>query len=623
MKILDRINQSNDIKSIEPEDYEGLAAEIRQFLVEHVAVTGGHLASNLGVVELTMALHLCMQFPEDKLIFDVGHQAYTHKILTGRKEDFATLRQLDGMSGFPKREESDTDVFDTGHSSTSISAAVGLAEARKIKGTKERIVAVIGDGACSGGLAFEALNNMEHVKGSLIVILNDNEMSISQNVGGMSRYLNRIRLGHAYNDLKTGVEQTLLSIPKAGLSIAKKIKRSKDSIKQLFVPGNLFEELGITYIGPVDGHDVESLVETISSAMELNKPILIHVKTCKGKGYGYAEKYPSYFHGIEPFNPDTGKVLAKRDKMSYTGVFGRKLCSLAAENKDIVAITAAMPDGTGLKNFQKEYPNRFFDVGIAEAHAVTFAAGLATSGLIPVVAVYSSFLQRAYDQILHDVCMQNLHVIFAVDRAGLVGADGETHQGVFDLSYLSNIPNMTVLAPKNRYELSRMLEYAVAYDGPIAIRYPRGDAYYGLKNKIQYLDYGKSEILEEGSKIAILAVGSMVESAEQVCENLKAQGYEPTLVNVRFVKPFDKELFVSLYKNHRYICTMEENVLEGGFGQAVATSLLKEGCQFKWIPFAIDDNFVKQGKRQELLEQLGMDVESMTKRIIACVSEEV
>lgn len=623
MKILDRINQSNDIKSIEPEDYEGLAAEIRQFLVEHVAVTGGHLASNLGVVELTMALHLCMQFPEDKLIFDVGHQAYTHKILTGRKEDFATLRQLDGMSGFPKREESDTDVFDTGHSSTSISAAVGLAEARKIKGTKERIVAVIGDGACSGGLAFEALNNMEHVKGSLIVILNDNEMSISQNVGGMSRYLNRIRLGHAYNDLKTGVEQTLLSIPKAGLSIAKKIKRSKDSIKQLFVPGNLFEELGITYIGPVDGHDVESLVETISSAMELNKPILIHVKTCKGKGYGYAEKYPSYFHGIEPFNPDTGKVLAKRDKMSYTGVFGRKLCSLAAENKDIVAITAAMPDGTGLKNFQKEYPNRFFDVGIAEAHAVTFAAGLATSGLIPVVAVYSSFLQRAYDQILHDVCMQNLHVIFAVDRAGLVGADGETHQGVFDLSYLSNIPNMTVLAPKNRYELSRMLEYAVAYDGPIAIRYPRGDAYYGLKNKIQYLDYGKSEILEEGSKIAILAVGSMVESAEQVCENLKAQGYEPTLVNVRFVKPFDKELFVSLCKNHRYICTMEENVLEGGFGQAVATSMLKEGCQFKWIPFAIDDNFVKQGKRQELLEQLGMDVESMTKRIVACVSEEV
>lgn len=623
MKILDRINQSNDIKSIEPEDYEGLAAEIRQFLVEHVAVTGGHLASNLGVVELTMALHLCMQFPEDKLIFDVGHQAYTHKILTGRKEEFTTLRQLDGMSGFPKREESDTDVFDTGHSSTSISAAVGLAEARKIKGTKEKIVAVIGDGACSGGLAFEALNNMEHVKGSLIVILNDNEMSISQNVGGMSRYLNRIRLGHAYNDLKTGVEQTLLSIPKAGLSIAKKIKRSKDSIKQLFVPGNLFEELGITYIGPVDGHDVESLVETISSAMELNKPILIHVKTCKGKGYGYAEKYPSYFHGIEPFNPDTGKVLAKRDKMSYTGVFGRKLCSLAAENKDIVAITAAMPDGTGLKNFQKEYPNRFFDVGIAEAHAVTFAAGLATSGLIPVVAVYSSFLQRAYDQILHDVCMQNLHVIFAVDRAGLVGADGETHQGVFDLSYLSNIPNMTVLAPKNRYELSRMLEYAVAYDGPIAIRYPRGDAYYGLKNKIQYLDYGKSEILEEGSKIAILAVGSMVESAEQVCENLKAQGYEPTLVNVRFVKPFDKELFVSLCKNHRYICTMEENVLEGGFGQAVATSLLKEGCQFKWIPFAIDDNFVKQGKRQELLEQLGMDVESMTKRIVACVSEDV
>ncbi len=623
MKILDRICQINDIKNIEPEEYDDLASEIRQFLVENVAVTGGHLASNLGVVELTMALHLCMDFPKDKLIFDVGHQAYTHKILSGRKEGFASLRKLDGMSGFPKREESEVDVFDTGHSSTSISAAVGFAEARQLKGTDEKIVAVIGDGACSGGLAFEAINNMEHVKGSLVVILNDNEMSISQNVGGMSRYLNRIRLGHAYNDLKTGVEQTLLSIPKAGLRIAKKVKQSKDSLKQLFVPGNFFEELGVTYIGPIDGHDMDTLAETISSAMELNKPIIIHVKTCKGRGYSYAEKYPSYFHGIEPFDIASGKVLEKRDKMTYTGVFGRKLLSLAAENKDIVAITAAMPDGTGLKNFQREYPKRFFDVGIAEGHAVTFAAGLSASGLLPVVAVYSSFLQRAYDQILHDVCMQKLHVIFAIDRAGLVGADGETHQGVFDLSYLSNIPNMTVMAPKNRYELSRMMEYAVKFNGPIAIRYPRGDAYYGLKNKIQFIDYGKSEVLEEGKNIAILAVGSMVELAEQVCENLREQGFTPTLVNVRFVKPFDKELFISLCENHKYICTMEENVLEGGFGQAVATGLLKEGCNFTWIPFAIEDDFVKQGKREELLKQLGMDVDSMTERIVKVASEDV
>lgn len=616
MNILDRIQKENDIHKLDEDEYDVLAYEARRFLLDHVSKTGGHLASNLGAVELTIALHLCMHFPEDKLIFDVGHQSYTHKLLTGRRDGFDSLRQYGGMSGFPKREESDTDVFDTGHSSTSISAAIGFAEARQLLGTKEKIVAVIGDGAFSGGMVFEALNNMSHVKGSLIVILNDNEMSISENVGGMSNYLNRIRLGHVYNDFKLNVEQTLLAISKRGMDTAKKLKRFKDSIKQLFIPGKFFEDLGITYIGPIDGHDVVKMRDTIRAAMELNKPILIHVKTKKGKGYGYAERHPSYFHGIEPFNQDTGKVLVKSERISYTGVFGKQLCALAAENKRLVAITAAMPDGTGLTAFKKSYPDRFYDVGIAEQHAVTFAAGLASSGLIPVVAVYSSFLQRAYDQILHDVCLQKLHVIFAVDRAGLVGADGETHQGIFDLSYLSNIPNMTVLAPKNRYELSRMLEFAVEYDGPVAIRYPRGEAYHGLKNYIQYMDYGRSEVIVRGEQIAILAVGSMVERAEKTCELLREQGYEPTLVNARFVKPLDETLLDELMEGHSVICTMEENVLEGGYGQAAATYLLSKGYRFTWIPFAVEDQFVKQGTVSTLIEKLGLSPCQMAKEIV-------
>lgn len=621
MNILDRIQKENDIHKLSEDEYDVLAYEVRRFLLAHVSKTGGHLASNLGAVELTIALHLCMQFPEDKLIFDVGHQSYTHKILTGRKEGFDSLRQYGGMSGFPKTEESSTDVFDTGHSSTSISAAIGFAEARQLSGTKEKIVAVIGDGAFSGGMVFEALNNMSHVKGSLIVILNDNEMSISENVGGMSNYLNHIRLGHAYNDFKLSVERTLLAIPKRGMDIAKRVKRFKDSIKQLFIPGKLFEDLGVTYIGPLDGHDVVKMRDAIRDAMELDKPILIHVKTKKGKGYTYAERHPSYFHGIEPFNQDTGKVLVKSDKISYTGAFGKTLCELAAEYGNLVAITAAMPDGTGLSAFKKNYPDRFYDVGIAEQHAVTFAAGLAASGLIPVVAVYSSFLQRAYDQILHDVCLQKLHVIFAVDRAGLVGADGETHQGIFDLSYLSHIPNMTVMAPKNRYELSRMLEFAVEYDGPVAIRYPRGEAYHGLKNYIQYMDYGKSEVLAKGSKIAILAVGSMVARGEKVCEILKEQGVMPTFVNVRFVKPMDTVLLDELMADHSVVCTMEENILEGGYGQAAATYLLSKGYRFTWIPFAIRDEFVKQGSVSVLMEKLGLSPEQMAEEILQRIDE--
>lgn len=616
MNILDRIQKENDIHKLDEDEYDVLAYEIRRFLLEHVSKTGGHLASNLGAVELTIALHLSMHFPEDKLIFDVGHQSYTHKLLTGRRDGFDNLRQYGGMSGFPKTAESGADVFDTGHSSTSISAAIGFAEARQLLGTRERIVAVIGDGAFSGGMVFEALNNMSHVKGSLIVILNDNEMSISENVGGMSNYLNHIRLGHAYNDFKLSVEKMLLAIPNRGMDIAKKVKRLKDSVKQLFIPGKLFEDLGITYIGPLDGHDVVKMRDAVRNAMELDKPILIHVKTKKGKGYHYAERHPSYFHGIEPFNPDTGRVLVKSDGISYTGVFGKHLCTLAAADKRLVALTAAMPDGTGLATFKKSYPDRFYDVGIAEQHAVTFAAGLAASGMIPVVAVYSSFLQRAYDQILHDVCLQRLHVIFAVDRAGLVGADGETHQGIFDLSYLSHIPNMTVMAPKNRYELSRMLEFAVDFDGPVAIRYPRGEAYCGLKNHIQYLEYGRSEVIARGSRVCILAVGSMVKQAEGTCGLLREAGYEPTLVNVRFVKPLDRELLEELAAEHSVICTMEENVLEGGYGQAAAAYLLSRGHRFTWLPFAIDDRFVKQGSIPVLMETLGLDSRQMADKII-------
>ncbi|MBR6223331.1 MAG: 1-deoxy-D-xylulose-5-phosphate synthase [Lachnospiraceae bacterium] len=614
--ILDRIDSENDIKKIDPGEYDELAAEIRSFLVDHVSETGGHLASNLGAVELTMALHLCMDFPKDKLIWDVGHQAYTHKLLTGRKEGFDTLRKEGGMSGFPKMSESDADAFDTGHSSTSISAALGYAEARKLKGGSEKIVAVIGDGAFSNGMAFEALNNMSHLKENIIVILNDNEMSISHNVGAMSKYLNKIRLGSAYNGLKIGVEDALMTIPIAGEKIAKKLKQTKDSMKQFVVPGKFFEDLGISYIGPVNGHDVTEMVETFSKAFKLKHPILIHVKTKKGMGYSYAEKHPDYFHGIEPFDKKTGKVLSKPEVMSYSGIFARKLTEMAAGNKSIVAVTAAMPDGTGLSRFGKAYPSRLFDVGIAEEHAVTFAAGMAAAGLTPVVAIYSSFLQRAYDQILHDVCLMGLHVIFGIDRAGFVGSDGETHQGLYDISYLNGMPGMTIMAPKNRYEMSRMLEFAVDFDGPIAIRYPKDFAYYELKNKIQYIELGKSEVLERGERLLILAVGSMVKEAVQVVERLKEEGYAPTLINVRFVKPFDITLYRELISEHDILCTMEEGMLNGGFGQTVSGTLLEEGYSFRWIPFAVKDIYVKQATRARQMEENCLSPDTMSKVLI-------
>ena len=616
MAVLEKINQPNDIKRLEKSEYPILAKEIRNFLLEHVSQTGGHLASNLGVVELTIALHLVLDFPVDKLIWDVGHQSYTHKLLTGRRKEFEHLRQFGGMSGFPKQCESACDSFDTGHSSTSISAALGFAEAKELMGTDESIVAVIGDGALSGGLAYEALNNMARLKAGMVVVLNDNEMSISESVGGISKQLNKIRSSQAYNEFKAGVEKKILSIPVAGHDLAVSIKRSKDSIKHLLVDSMFFENMGITYIGPIDGHNIQQMVEQLVAAIELQRPVVVHVKTVKGKGYPYAEKHPCYFHGVAPFDLKTGKVKEKKEKPDYTDIFSRKLLSLAEKNQKLVAITAAMAEGTGLKQFRERYPERFFDVGIAEQHAVTFAAGLAAAGMLPVVAVYSSFLQRAYDQILHDVCNQNLHVIFAIDRAGLVGADGSTHQGIFDISYLSEIPNMTILSPKNRYELEAAMDFAYAWDGPVAIRYPRGTACEQWKEQQAPILYGKSEILQAGSGIAIFAVGNMVAEAQKACDILNAEGIQPTLVNVRFVKPFDQELLAELGSTHRIICTMEDNVACGGFGQAAGAYLKEIQAPAEFLPIAVKDRFVEHGSISRLQELLGIDGKSAAEKLL-------
>lgn len=614
--MLEKIKKPNDIKKIRPSQYNQLAAEIRQFLLEHVSRSGGHLASNLGTVELTMALHLVLHFPEDKLVWDVGHQAYTHKILTGRQAGFEELRQYNGMSGFPKRHESDCDAFDTGHSSTSISAALGLAAARDLKGSKETVVAVIGDGSLSGGMAYEALNNMSAMNKNFIVILNDNEMSITRNVGGMSAYLNKIRLGEHYHDLKDRVEETLLKIPKIGKAVAKGLRKSKESLKQLVIPGMFFEDMGITYIGPIDGHNIPQMVETLEEAKRLKEPVLIHVITKKGKGYEPAEKEPAGFHGVEPFDIETGKVLKEKTQLSYTDIFGQTMTALGIENSRLIAITAAMKTGTGLYEFGEKFPKRLYDVGIAEQHAVTFAAGLAAAGMRPVVAVYSSFLQRGYDQLLHDVCIQNLPVVFALDRSGLVGADGETHQGVFDISYLSSLPNMTILAPANGQELSAMLSFALQQDGPTAIRYPRGPASHVLEEVMEPLEYGRSQIINRGSRIALIAVGNMLEEAIFVQEELAKKGINATLVNARFVKPFDRNMVEQLCHNHELIVTMEENVALGGYGQMAAQYLMERRYRGTLIPVALPDEFIPQGTVEQLRKQAGIDGNSILEKII-------
>lgn len=613
--VLEKINQVGDIKQIPPEEYDTLAEEIRHFLVEKISRSGGHLASNLGVVELTMALHLCFDFPKDKVVWDVGHQSYTHKLLTGRKSGFDELRKYGGMSGFPKRKESDCDCFDTGHSSTSISAGIGLVAARDLQDGDEHVISVIGDGALTGGMAYEALNNASRLKRNFIIILNDNNMSIAENVGGMSEYLNGLRTNEAYTNFKTGVEQSLNRIP-GGSHLANQLKKTKSGIKQLFIPGMLFENMGITYLGPVDGHDIGKLQDILNKAKKVKGAVLVHVLTRKGNGYVPAERHPARFHGAEPFDIETGLPLNKKKKANYQDVFSTCMVKLGQRNEKVVAITAAMPDGTGLKRFKNIYPDRFFDVGIAEGHAVTFAAGLAAGGMRPIFAVYSSFLQRAYDQVLHDVCIQNLPVVFAIDRAGLVGSDGETHQGIFDLSYLSSIPNMHIMAPKNKWELSDMLKYAVEFDGPIALRYPRGEAYDGLKEYRRPIEYGKSEVIYEEEDIALLAVGNMVKIAEQVRKNLKEIGYSCTLVNARFVKPIDTEVLDMLSADHKLLVTMEENVRSGGYGEKVMDYVVEQELPVKLLNISLPDEYVEHGNVALLYEEVGIDAQTVTKRII-------
>ena len=619
--ILEKIKEANDVKQLSLSECEQLAQEIRDFLIRSLSETGGHLASNLGVVELTIALHRFLHFPEDKLVWDVGHQAYTHKILTGRKEQFATLRKTGGLSGFPKRKESDCDAFDTGHSSTSISAGLGLVQARDLKGENYQVVSVIGDGALTGGMAYEALNNAAELKKNFIIILNDNEMSITRNVGGMSSYLDHIRMAAPYTELKMGVTNALKKIPKVGDGMVDALHKTKSSIKQLVIPGMLFENMGLTYLGPVDGHDMRQLGKVLQEAKRKKGPVLIHVLTEKGRGYEPAMRHPARFHGAAPYEIETG-LPKSNGNPSYTDIFSTVMRKFGDREPDVVAVSAAMVPGTGLKRFGNMFPERLFDVGIAEEHAVTFAAGLALGGLRPVVAIYSSFLQRAVDQILHDVCMQNLPVVFAVDRAGLVGSDGETHHGCFDLSYLSMMPNMTVMAPKNKWELSDMLKFAIRQKSPVAIRYPRGEAYTGLEDYRAPIEMGKAEILEKGKEIAILAVGNMVRTAVQVTENLRNCGYEPTLVNMRFVKPLDMDLLEILREDHSLIVTMEENVKSGGLGEQVMTYYGSRLHSPAVRIVAIEDKFVPHGSVEDLMHQQQMDSASVTERILRWKEEQ-
>ena len=615
--LLDKIQKMNDIKNIEEEEYGKLAQEIRDFLIEKISVTGGHLGSNLGAVELTMALHLSLDLPEDKIIWDVGHQSYTHKLLTGRREGFETLRKYGGMSGFPKRKESLCDAFETGHASTSISAGLGLVKARDIKGENHTVVSVIGDGSLTGGMAYEALNNAARLDTNFIIVLNDNNMSISENVGGVSRYLGNMRTATGYLDLRNGVYNKLKDIPRYGSQMVKFIRRAKNSFKQLVIPGMLFEDMGLTYLGPVDGHDMDQLLRVFAEAKRVKKAVLVHVMTQKGKGYAPAEKHPARFHGAEPFEIQTGLPTHPRTKANYTDIFSTVMRKLGERDEKVVAITAAMPDGTGLKRFHNVFPERFFDVGIAEEHAVTFAAGLASGGLKPVVAIYSSFLQRAYDQILHDVCLQNLPVLFAIDRAGLVGSDGETHQGIFDLSYLSSIPNMHIMAPKNKWELSDMMKYGLNLGVPVAIRYPRGEAYDGLKEYRLPIEYGKSEPIYEEKEICLMAVGSMVKIAEQVREKLKSEGKSCSLINARFVKPIDEEAIIKAASRHKLLVTMEENVLSGGFGEKVREALDNRTENIRLLTIAIPDEYVEHGNVEVLKKEIGIDADSIIKRVLA------
>lgn len=615
--LLDKIQKANDIKNFDTKELEVLKEEIRNFLIEKISKTGGHLASNLGVVELTIAMHKVFTLPQDKIIWDVGHQSYTHKLLTGRREGFEDLRKYGGMSGFPKRAESDCDAFDTGHSSTSISAGLGYVQARELRNEDYHVISVIGDGSLTGGMAYEALNNASQLKSNFIIVLNDNHMSISENVGGMSKYLAKIRTADVYTGLKRGVTNTLQHFPIVGDIMIQQLKKTKSCIKQLVVPGMFFEDMGVTYLGPVPGHNISMLCKAFEEAKKVNGPVLLHVLTKKGKGYEPAEKEPAKFHGTGPFVIESGKAKSSSSRDSYTSVFSKVLCDIGKQNEKVVAITAAMADGTGLTPFKEHFPKRFFDVGIAEGHAVTFAAGLAAGGMKPVFAVYSSFLQRGYDQVIHDVALQKLPVVFAIDRAGLVGSDGETHQGVFDLSYMGSIPNMTVLSPKNRWELADMLRFAIDFDGPIALRYPRGEAYMGYEDFREPVCYGKGEWIYKEEEIAILSVGHMFEEAAKVKDRLAEKGYACSLFNARFVKPIDEKAIDEIVKDHKLIVTIEENVKAGGFGQRVLDYIERKKYNVSVCNLALPDDYIEHGNVDVLRKEVGLDAENMTEQIIS------
>lgn len=613
--ILERYKDINDIKKMSLKELDEFAEEIRQFLIEKVSKTGGHLASNLGVVELTLSLYNVFQFDKDKLIWDVGHQAYVHKILTGRKDKFDTLRKFGGMSGFPKRAESKYDMFETGHSSTSISAALGMARARDIKGSNYEVVAVIGDGALTGGMALEALNDVGYRKTKLIIILNDNQMSIGKNVGGLSTYLSKIRVDPKYNKFKEDFDNIIKKIPTIGIGMAKSIEKVKNGIKQMVMPGMFFEDMGIKYLGPIDGHNIKELSRVFTMAKDIKDPVIIHVITKKGKGYGFAEKSPDKFHGIGPFNCDSGEV-SMTACTTYSSVFGSEIAALAEEDKRIVAITAAMRDGTGLKEFSQRFPKRFFDVGIAEQHAVTLAAGMATEGLKPVFAVYSTFLQRAYDQILHDICIQKLPVVLAIDRAGIVGEDGETHQGIFDLSYLSHIPNITIMTPKCIEELKFMLSWALKQNYPVALRYPRGSDYPNISLKpLEVFSVGKWDIIKDDGTIAIIACGKMVQHALIARDKLLKSGIKLRVISACFIKPIDKWLIKKLVDDGCSIITIEDNILHGGLGSMVQEFLSSINANVKILSLGFKDEFIPHGNLDVLYKLYNLDADGIMENI--------
>ena len=616
--ILDKVNNVQELRTLPQAELPTLAEELRQEIITVVSKTGGHLASSLGVVDLTIALHYAFDTPNDRIVWDVGHQAYAHKILTGRRTRFSTLRQYGGISGFPKREESLCDHFDVGHASTSISAATGMISARDIKGEDFRVIAVIGDGSISAGLAFEGMNQAGHLKKNLIVILNDNEMSISPNVGALSSYLSRKMTGHFYTKLRQDAKHFLQGIPRVGESMFNLAKKAEDSLKGLMVPGMLFEDLGFQYLGPLDGHNIDQLLQAFENIKDYPWPVLVHVITRKGKGCEFAECNPSQFHGTPPFDPATGKVVSKKQPiMSYTEVFGQTMIKLAEDNDKIVAISAAMSEGTGLDLFAEEFPDRFFDVGIAESHGVTFACGLAVEGMHPVAAIYSTFLQRAYDQVVHDLCLQNLPVTLALDRAGLVGEDGPTHHGVFDIAYLRHIPNITVMAPKDENELQHMIKTAVEYEGPTAVRYPRGIGLgVPMDQELKTLSIGKADLIRDGRDAAIIAIGTMVAPSIDAAERLSKEGISVAVINARFIKPLDEDMILSAAKKTGRIVTVEEHALMGGFGSAVLECLDAHGVTgIKTHRIGLPDTYIEHGTQAVLRQKYGLDADGIYRSV--------